>query len=90
MQYCLILHTGKVAGYHTHFSLYHCGSDLIKDNVPSVLLKLKQVTTAMVDLPRGTTPFKEADERCIALSDCASSKCSSLYSAFYYTSPKLK
>lgn len=58
--------------------------------MPSVLLKLKQVTTAMVDLPRGTTPFKEADERCIALSDCASSKCSSLYSAFYYTSPKLK
>lgn len=66
---------GKVAAYHTHFFLYHCGSVLIKENLPSVLLRLKQLATDMVVLPRGRLPFKEVDGKCIVLSDCVSSKC---------------
>ena len=64
------MYTGEVAGYHTRFSLYHCGSDLIKENLPGVLLRLKQVTPDTVVITSGKLSSKEADGNRIAFSDC--------------------
>ena len=64
------MYSGEVAGHHTHFSLYRCDSDLIKENLPGVVLRLKQVTLDTVVITSGKLSSKEADANRIAFSDC--------------------
>jgi hypothetical protein len=55
-EYCLL---GEVMGHHIPFSIYHCGCELIiKENLSSLLLRLKQVTADMVVITSGKSPSK--------------------------------